>query len=240
MHKILNMHNWISELPQDIAQAVVQQFVTRGLVDGECLYNQGDEPGACYQVLSGRLKICNFSHNGQELVLSYLVAGDCVGDLGLIIDQPRINCAFACGDTRVGVLRRAQFHHLYEQYPEIPKALNRVMSRRLRHAFMLAEDAGLLPLRQRLARTLVRMAHSIGRVHADGSASVEDISHEELGKMVGSTRQAVSRELKKLEQEGSIDIQYGKIIIGDLAGFGEAFDQLLGVEPVVPDYGEQQ
>jgi CRP-like cAMP-binding protein len=110
------------------------------------------------------------------------------------------------------------------------------MSRRLRFLFMLAEDASLLPLRQRLARAIVRMGHSVGKIAEDGRATIEGISHDELGKMVGATRQSVGRELKKLEQEGSIEIQYGKLIIGDIAAFGEHYDRLLSAEPVVPDY----
>lgn len=239
MHKVLNMHNWISELPEDIRLEVSRQCVEKILTDGECLYRQGEEPDACFQVASGRLKICNFTHHGQELLYTYLVEGDCVGDLALIIDERRVNCAFACGDTRVNALSKVKFLDLYEAFAEIPKALNRVMSRRLCFSFMLAEDASLLPLRQRLARTVVRMGHSVGQVHEDGSATVEDISQDELGKMVGATRQSVGRELKKLEREGAIKIQYGKLIITDIASFGAQYDRLLGPEQVVPDYSER-
>ena len=105
---------------------------------------------------------------------------------------------------------------------------------------MLADDASLLPLRQRLARTIVRMGHSLGRVNEDGSTILEGISHDELGKMVGAARQSVGRELKALEREGAIKIEYGKLIIYDIAAFGGAYDRLLGVEPVTPDYSETE
>lgn len=236
MRKILNMHDWVSELPEALAQEVIQHYVTRTLSDGECLYRQGDPADACYRVISGKLKICNFNHEGQELLHTYLMEGDCVGDPSLILKEPRMNCAFATGETQIGVLRRADFHDLYKKQPEIPMAINRVMSRRLRFMFMLAEDASLLPLSQRLARAIVRMGHSLGQVNADGSAIIEDISHDELGKIVCAARQSVGRELKKLEQEGAIEIQYGKLIIHDMDAFAARYDSLLGVEPVVPDY----
>ena len=236
MRKILNLHNWIAELPEEIGREVLRCCTTRKLSDEECLFRLGDPPDACFQVAKGKLKVCNFNHAGQELLHSYLMEGDCVGDWGIIINEPRMNFAFACGDVEVNVLKRSQFQDLYDRYPELPRALNRVMSRRLRLLFMLAEDASLLPLRQRLARTLVRMGHSMGTIAEDGRATLEDISHDELGKMVGSTRQSVGRELKKLEQEGSIEIQYGKLIITDIAAFGEQYDRLLSAEPVVPNY----
>lgn len=236
MQKILNLHNWISELPEEIGREVVRRSVTRKLSDGECLFRAGDSPDACFQVLKGRLKLCNFDHVGQEFVLLYLMEGDCAGDWALIINETRMNCAMACGDAEVNVLKKSQFDELYYKYPEIPRALNRVMARRARLLCMLAEDASMLPLRQRLGRVLARMGYCSGQVDENGRATIEDISHDDLGKMVGAIRQSVGRELKKLEQEGSIEIKYGKLIIKDIKAFGEQYDHLLAIEPVVPDY----
>ena len=223
-------------MPEEIGNEVVQRCVTRCLNDGECLYRLGDAPDACFQVYKGKLKICTFNQAGQELLHTYLMEGDCVGDWGLLIDEPRMNFAFACGSVEVGVLAMRHFNELYDKYPQIARALNRVMARRLRLMFMLAEDASLLPLKQRLARAIVRVGLSEGQVDDKGKTTVKNISHDELGKMVGAARQSVGRELKKLEQDGSIEIKYGKLIIKDIAAFGARYDELLSAEPVVPNY----
>ena len=68
MQKIQNLHNWISELPEELAREVRCCFTTRKLISGEYLYRQGDAPAACFQVASGRLKVCKSNVNGQELV----------------------------------------------------------------------------------------------------------------------------------------------------------------------------
>ena len=236
VQKIQNLHNWVSALPPAIRGEIAQRFVARKLTDGECLFRQGDPPDACFQVAKGRFKVCNYNYSGQELVHTYLKEGDCIGDWGLLIDQPRMNSAVSCDSTEVNVLRKAHFFELYDKHPEIPRALNHVMAQRLRLAFMLAEDASLLPLRQRLARAVIRMGHSLGQVEQDGRITIEHLSQDELANVVGATRPSVGRELKKLEQEGSIEIKYGKLIIKDIDSFGEQYDQLLSVEPVVPDY----
>ena len=236
MQKIQNLHNWVSELPDEIGAQVSRHFLNRTLADGEYLFHQGDLPDACFQISTGRLKVCNYNDSGQELVHTYLEEGDCIGDWGLLIDQPRMNNVIACGNAEINILRKPHFYQLYDQYPEIARTLNRVMARRLRLSFMLAEDASLLPLRQRLARAVIRLGHSPGRMGEDGRITIEGMSHEELANMVGATRPSVGRELKKFEQEGSIEIKYGKLIINDIAAFSEHYDRLLSVEPVVPDY----
>ena len=57
--------------------------------------------------------------------------------------------------------------------------------------------------------------------------------------MVGSTRQSVGRELKKLKEDGDIEISYGKLIIRDIAALSEKYDNLIAVEPVVAGYGNR-
>ena len=40
---------------------------------------------------------------------------------------------------------------------------------------------------------------------------------------------------KKMECDGSIEIEYGKLIIKDIATFGARYDKLLLAEPLVPN-----
>ncbi|MEP5765120.1 MAG: Crp/Fnr family transcriptional regulator [Halieaceae bacterium] len=236
MQKVQNLHDWVSELSDAVRDEVISSFVDRNLIAGEFLYRQGDPAESCFQVTEGRIKVCNTNFAGQELVHTYLLKGDCVGDWSLLIDEPRMNYAVACGVSAVSVLRKSDFMHLYMKHAEIPRAISRVMARRLRLIFMLTEDASLLPLRERLARAVIRTAHALGEKGEDGSVTIENISHDELAKMVGATRPSVGRELKKLEREGAIRIQYGKLIISNFAAFGAQYDHLLSVEPVTPDY----
>lgn len=236
MHKVLNMHNWVSELPEEIQREVIQRCATRKLTEGEYLYRLGDIASDCFQMIEGKLKICTFDQAGQEMIQFYLMEGDCVGEWPLLIDEVRMNFVYACCDTEVYVLKKSDFYELYEQYPEIPKALNRVMARRLRYTFMLAEDASLLPLRQRLARVILRMGHSIGEIDEEGRAMIDNISQDELGKLVCAPRQSVGRELKKFVEEGAIEVKYRKLIITNFAEFGKQYDNVLALEPVVAEY----
>ncbi len=232
----VNLHNWIAELPADIAEEVTKSCIVRKLTDGECLYRLGDPPSDCFQVLKGRVKLATFNSSGQEMLHAYLFTGDCTGDWGVIIDQPRMNSAIACGSAEVLALSKNKFWDLYHRYIEIPKALNLVMARRLRYSLMLAEDASLLPLRQRIARAVIRMVYTVGNIDENGRAVIEHMSHDELGTLVGSPRQSVGRELKKIEQEGAISLSYGKLVVNDIDHFCSQYDRLLSVEPLVPDY----
>lgn len=235
MHKVLNLHNWMIGLPEDIQAKVQFHFVTHKYSKGEFVFRTGDQPDFCLQVLSGRLKVCNYSVTGQEMVHTHLVKGDCVGDWSLILDEPRMNAVISCGNTEVNLLSKLHFERLYNTHPEIPKAINVAMAQRLRLMFMLAEDAGLLPLRQRLARAIIRIAYGLGHKISNEQIVIDNVSQEELAAMVSSARPSVGRELKVLVEEGSIETQYGKITINNFTDFVKRYDNLLSVEPIVKD-----
>jgi CRP-like cAMP-binding protein len=239
MQKVENMHDWISELPDTVAAEVLQHCSRRTLLDRESLFHPGDRADACYRLMSGRLIVCNFNSAGQELLHAHLMPGDCIGEWSLIAEQPRMNHTYANGDSEVLVLHKDRFDELYMRYPDMVRALNKVMARRLRLTFMMVEDAALLPLCQRLARTIVRLAHSVGKEEIDGRTVIEAMSQDELSRMVGSTRQSVGRELKKLKEDGDVEISYGKLIIRDIAALSEKYDKLIAVEPVVAGYGNR-
>ena len=152
-----------------------------------------------------------------------------------------MNHAVATEASRVRVLGKQQFERLYGKYPEVSRQLNLMLCNRVRLLWGMTEDANTLSLHQRLARAMLRLAYSHGIKDAAGILYV-DTSHEELGRMLGASRQSISKELKLLEQEGIVEICYGKIYIRDLDSLNRNYENLLGQEQISPLYpdGEQE
>jgi len=237
MKKVENFHNWFAGLPKGIQQEIQSRFVKKTYEPGAFLYRNGEPSDSNFQITSGKIKICNFSDQGQEIIISHLYPGDWCGDVGLITKSKRFNNAVAVDLTTTSSLSKKDFYYFYEKYPEISKAINIVMCTRLQSALTILEDASLLPLSFRLARTISRLGFSIGeKGEGDNSCIIRNLSHEDLGRLVGATRQSVSRELKRFEKKGLLTLKYGKIIISDLQEFSLKFDNLIGHEPIVATY----
>ncbi|MCB1675942.1 MAG: winged helix-turn-helix domain-containing protein [Halioglobus sp.] len=66
------------------------------------------------------------------------------------------------------------------------------------------------------------------------STRLIEISHEELGNLLGASRQSVSKELKPLEREGDIELRYGKIFFKNLDELGEKYETTIALEQVTP------
>lgn len=235
MKTIPNLHDFIHLLPEPIQDEIRRLSFERSLRKGETLYCKGDPSLELYRLIEGAVKLCIYSRDGREHVVGELLPGDCLGEMGLLDGMPRGTHAVASKDSRISILGKRHFDDLYDRHPSISRQLNVMLCRRLRFAFTLNEDNFGLRLRDRLARALHRLAYSHGQLDEQDRTCIK-ISHDALSKMVGASRQTVSTELKNLEREGSIQLQYGKILIRDLKTFGDLHEFAAGVEQVTPLY----
>jgi CRP-like cAMP-binding protein len=204
--------------------------------DGEGVYALGEEGNELYMIETGQIRFCNYTISGKEIQIGEMRAGDCFGELSLIDGLYRANCAYAQGPADLLILKKQDFDALCAEHIEIPLQINKLLSHRLRMTYTLVEDASVLPMKDRLARLLGRLGYSVGITDADGAAVLEGFTHEGLARMLGSTREAITRELRQMEQLTLIQRRYGKILIPNIAALISSGDRLLGGEPIVPDY----
>lgn len=233
-----DLHNWRKNLPPIVTKEIQQLLTIKSYKANEFIYSAGDDSNKGFQVVTGEIKVCNYSLEGNELILSNLHANDCFGDMGLITGQKRINYAIASKDVTVNIINRADFDTICLKHPQILISLNKFLCNRLQLVFEMIEDAYLLPLYQRLAKLLIKLALSRGETGPDGHIIVKNVSQESLGLMVGATRQSISRELKKMEDEKMVSFKYTQLIIPNIEEMINQFENILTHEPLVSSYSK--
>ncbi|GGO88895.1 catabolite gene activator [Marinobacterium nitratireducens] len=236
MKKIRALHSWIEHLPPDIREAVLARMRRRHYCDGEAVYRLGEEGHELYMVESGKVRSSNYTLKGKEIQYTVLQAGDCFGELSLIDGLCRVHSTYAQGPADLLVLHKRDFDDLYARYSEIPIQINKLLSCRLRIAHTSVDEATVLSMQDRLARLLGRLGYSVGVEDKHGAIVLEGFTHAHLARMLGSNREGISRELKKLEEAGLLRRSYGKILIPDIRSLIGSCDGLVGGEPIVPDY----
>ncbi len=233
---IPNLHNWRKSLSQAALKDLNELLTTRKYNPEQFIYSLGDTSDCGFQIITGRINICTYSKEGDELIISSLHPGDCVGDMGLITGENRVNYAIACEECTLNVLNRDHFEALCLKHPEILVSINKLLCHRLHMTFEMLEDAYLLPLYQRLAKVLVRLALSHGKSDSDDTIVVNNVSQETLGLMVGATRQSIARELKKMEAKELLTLKYNKLTVPNLKVMIEQFEHVFPQEHMVSSY----
>ena len=192
---------------QLVANAVVKSRFKRG----ESIVEQGKKSNSLAIVLTGRARVLSTDSRGREVILATMQAGDYIGEMSLIDDEPHSATVQAEVQTDVLILGRLEFARCLPENSSMAYVVMKGLVQRLRHADRKIESLALMDVYGRVARVLMESAVT----DVDGHAIIRDkMSRQDLGKMVGASREMVSRVMKDLEERGFIEVRHdGSMLI---------------------------
>ena len=202
----------------DIEQPVVEQLVSLAQVvelkAGESLYNQGQLPTAFYAVLDGTMRLGLTTPEGREFVLAYMSHGLIFGESGFFDHLPMHHGAMALTDVRLLIFPNKPIQALLDKQPILYRPLSLLQARRTRIVTEMLTGFSRDGFERRLARRLLLLAKTYGETVEQGISL--QIAQEELGAMLGVTRQSVYKVLKRWEDSDCVKLEYGALILLDL------------------------
>jgi CRP/FNR family cyclic AMP-dependent transcriptional regulator len=172
-----------------------------------------EEGDTLFIIKNGQVKVSIVSEEGREVILSLLGGGAVFGELSLLDGKPRSTNVVATEDTEILMLRRTDFIQLIYKTPQIATALLAELASRLRKTDRQIEGLALLDVTSRISETLLQLASEQGNESAEGVTIRNRPTHQELANMSGTTRETVSRVLKRLESQGYIISKGRQLII---------------------------
>ena len=173
----------------------------------------GDKPDVLYYIVEGSVTVLIEDNDGHEIVLAYLNAGDFFGEMGLFGDEAPPRSAFVRARTQceLAEISYDRFRNLSEKDPKILFELASQMALRLRKTSRKVGDLAFMDVTGRVARTLIELCKEPDAMtHPDGMQI--RITRQELGRIVGCSREMVGRVLKALEEQELITAS-GKTIV---------------------------
>lgn len=203
-----------SMLTASQADAVAEAIVKRRFKRGEKIVEQGKKSNALFIVLTGRARVITADARGREVILATLNPGDYIGEMSLIDNEPHSATVRAEVQTDVLMLGRLEFARCLPENTSMAYAIMKGLVQRLRHADSKIESLALMDVYGRVARALLEFA----KPDPNGSLTIRDkISRQDIAKMVGASREMVSRVMKDLEERGFIEtLDSGAMVIKEL------------------------
>lgn len=176
---------------------------------------QGEISDSLYFILEGSVSVMveDESEADHLLVIAYLNPGDFVGEMGLFDGEEPLRSAMVVAktDCEVAVISYDEFHEIHAQYPEILYAISKQLGKRLRQTTRKLTDLAFVDVSGRIAHTLMDLCREPDAMtHPDGMQI--KITRQELGKIVGCSREMAGRVLKSLEQDGLVAVS-GKTMV---------------------------
>ena len=200
------------------SDAQVSQLLTgmqhRSYPRNSFILRAGEETDALYVVLSGRVKVLIPDEEGHEVILSIIGPHEYFGEMGLLDEQSRSASVETLEPCEMLRLSKAGFTGILKDNFELAMLIIQNLVKRLREADRKIESLALIDVYGRVARLLIDMAQNT----ADGKWVVEHApAKQEIARMIGASREMVSRVVKDLQRKGLIRAEKRRIYVLDKA-----------------------
>jgi CRP/FNR family transcriptional regulator, cyclic AMP receptor protein len=196
-------------LPPDIIDRLASYSRTTRYARDEAIFRKGDEGTGLLVVMSGAVKVVLPSSDGQEIVLNIIGASEVVGEIALLDGQARTADCVAIQPTELLALDRRDFLPLLQSRPELALAMIDVLCQRLRKASTHIENLVFSNPEVRLARVLLDLS---GRL-AEGRSRRVVMTQQQLGTMIGLSRESTNKILRRWEKQGVLTLAKGELTI---------------------------
>ena len=180
------------------------------------LFRKGDPGTHMVVVVRGRVKVCTHSEDGKELVLNLINPGEVVGEIALLDGADRTADAVTLTDSDLLILERRDFIPFLQRHPDACMRLFAVLCERVRRTSELLEEALFLEGSSRLAKRLVHLAEIFGKPVPGGVRVDISLSQQQLGNMVGMSRESMNKQLKQWRHDNLIRIEDGRYVLTNL------------------------
>ena len=208
------MHDWSEFVDAEVA---IERFLphcrSRSFQAKSMIIRQGDPSGELYYIVSGSVTVMLEDDAGHEIVLAYLNAGEFFGELGLFNkDLNRTALVRARSACEIAQISYARLKGLSDIFPDLLFLMNAQLAVRLRNMNRKVGDLAFMDVFGRVARALLDLCNEPDALtHPDGMQV--RVTRQELGRIVGCSREMVGRVLKEMEIQRHVALNGRNIVV---------------------------
>jgi len=190
---------------------LVPMMMRTSFARNETIIGAGDPTDSLYIVITGRLKVLMSDEQGREVILAILGTGEFFGEMGLLDDSPRSASVVTLEPCELLSISKTDFKRCLAENSDLSLMVMRGLVKRLREADQKIGSLALMDVYGRVARLLLEMAEDVG----GEKMVVKKLSKQDIAKMIGASREMVSRVMKDLELGGYIEARGRSLVLHD-------------------------
>jgi CRP/FNR family transcriptional regulator, cyclic AMP receptor protein len=196
----------------DSTSKFLEQCHRRTFTAKSTILRQGDPSHDLFYIIKGSVTVLLEDEEGRELVLAYLNPGDFFGEIGLFNEHVNrsalVRAKTPCEIAQISYERLKGMSNIF---PDLLFSISSQLATRLRKMNRKIGDLAFMDVSGRVARTLLDLCKEPDAMtHPDGMQI--RVTRQELGRIVGCSREMVGRVLKTLEEQHLISVS-GKTIV---------------------------
>lgn len=201
----------------DVKKEIAQKLSLRSFPAGQSIFFRLSPATEVFFVIEGRVRTCVFSQSGKQVHFGEVGSGKMFGLTGIYFEGQRPTDAIAVEATQVAVMNSSDFRQIVNDHSSVTEYTLSHLARVSRQMMMKVYEYSTSSVKERIRFELVRIASEFGKRENGEIVVAGPPTHAEIAARISSHREAITRELKKLEASGLITWKPGTYIIHDLA-----------------------
>ncbi len=187
---------------------------------GAKIFSEGDPGDEMFIVTEGLVRLVSVSDKGGETILHLLKPDQIFGEL-LFAEERRAFDAVASTNVLVMIISRKRFEEILSSTPGVARNFIRLLSKRLVRVERGLAGFGHTWSYQRLGKVLLQLSKEHGLPTPGGTEIPLRLTHEDLAKLIGTTRETVTTQINRFKRMGLLkrDGQHFVVNTDRLAGF---------------------
>jgi CRP-like cAMP-binding protein len=199
-----------SALDESAVQGLLQRCPVLKRPAGAVVFTPAERAERFYVVLSGRVKLYKLSPKGDEQILHLYGAGHSFAEAAVLGGGEYPAFAEVVEDATLLAVRRSVLAEAITANPELAMGMLAGLSAKLREFNRLIEELSLKEVPARLAAALLRQSEE-----ASSATFRLKQTKRQLAAQIGTVAETLSRALRKLKQQGLIDVRGSQVTIRD-------------------------
>ncbi len=176
------------------------------------ILRQGDPSSELLYIVKGSVSVMLEDEMGHEIILTYLNAGEFFGEIGLFNPiMKRTALVRARTSCEIAHISYEKLKSISAIYPELIFLIASQLAKRLLKMNRKVGDLAFMDVAGRVAKTLLDLCHEPDAMTHPQGMQIR-ITRQELGRIVGCSREMVGRVLKNLQEQHLITAK-GKTIV---------------------------
>lgn len=203
---VLAQFSLFRELSDEELYNIVDISISREWKKGSHIFMQDEPLENVYFIYKGKVKIYKTDISGKEQIVSFLKDGDMFPHVGFFRKGGYPAFSEVVRDATLVVVPIDAFEKVLIENPELCIKVFKVLGEKIVDLQERLEAQILNNTYQQIIKLLLRLGNTHGKALPDGRTQItSEFTNRDLGNMIGTTRETVSRTLTKLKKEGLIE-----------------------------------
>jgi len=195
------------------------------------IYLPPEKADSVFLLAEGLVKVCHLTADGKESILAFVEPGELFGEMAIFEGDERDEHVKAVEHSTVVMIPAEEIRQLVAERTDVALGITKMVGLRQHRIERRLKNLLFLSNRERLVHLLLDLAEQFGSHTDEGIRLRVKLSHQELGNLIGSTRETVTVLLGQLKAERSVDGGRRKIVLTDPQRLARSVSRTAPCEP---------